>query len=155
MIKVDTSVTINAPIDFVWNALTHHEGMVKWPDFHSVKILKKGTPHPDGLGCIRKVEAKGLKVTESITKFDAPHQMDYLVSEINHPIIHKGGTISLTETSDGIVVSWTSKFEMKSKNPIIKFIGGKLLVAQGTKGFKKALDWVKKDIESKVISNVS
>ena len=150
MIKVSTQITIAAPIDKVWTAMTHHEGMVDWPDFYEVEILKKGSPHPDGLGCVRRVKAKGLDVTEEITKYNAPHEMSYLVSKINHPIIHEGDTIKLTETDNGTSVSWTSALKMKSKNPIIKYIGGKILVSKGTKGFNKALEWVKEDLEKTV-----
>ncbi len=153
MINVSTATTISAPIEKVWAAMTHHEGMVDWPDFHQVEILKKGDPHPDGLGCIRHVKAKGLEVTEEITKYDAPFEMNYLVSKINHPINHEGGVIKLTETESGTTVSWTSAFTMKSKNPIIKYIGGKILVAQGNKGFRKALEWVKKDLEKDLASS--
>ena len=152
MVQVAARITINAPIDVVWRAMTHHEGMVNWPDFHSVEILKKGAPDPDGLGCIRKVVAKGLRVTESVTRFDPPTQMDYLVSEINHPIIHNGGSIKLKEENGKTEVEWTSGFEMKSKNPIMRFIGGKLLLAQGNKGFQKALNWVKKDLEKGILA---
>lgn len=147
MIKVSTVITISAPIEKVWTAMTHHEGMVDWPDFHQVEILKKGSPHPDGLGCVRRVKAKGLEVTEEITKYDAHHEMHYQVSKINHPINHHGGVIKLAETENGTTVTWTSAFTMKSKNPIIKYIGGKILVSRGNKGFQKALDWVKRDLE--------
>ncbi len=148
MIQLSTQITISAPIEKVWTAMTRHEGMVDWPDFHQVEIFQKGAPHPDGLGCVRRVKAKGLEVTEEITKYDAPHEMNYLVSKINHPIIHQGGVIKLEESGGDTSVTWTSAFVMKSKNPIIKYIGGKILVSQGNKGFQKALDWVKRDLES-------
>lgn len=147
MVKVESDIIVNAPIEKVWEIMTHHEGMIDWPDINMVNILKRGDNHPDGLGCVREVKAKGMYVKEEITRYDVNQQMDYLVMKTNLPIKHEGGSIILTEVSEGVKIHWVSKMKINLKNPFTRFIAKRMVPKKGKQGFDQILKWVKSELE--------
>ena len=148
MTEVKASIHINAPIEKVWAEITHHEGMIHWPSIQKVVIDQKGKDHPDGLGCIRSVNMPGMFVKEEITRFDVNKRMDYLVIETDQPFKHHGGTMKLDQKRDSVQLVWTSRLDMTSKNPIIRFIGSKVILKKGNKGFARGLQYIKQKLET-------
>ena len=147
MIEVKAITDIKAPIEKVWAELTHHEGMIHWPSIDKVQIEEKGKDHPDGLGCIRLVHMPGMYVREEITKFDVNKRMDYLVLETDQPFKHHGGSLELQQNGEMVNVRWTSRLDMTAKNPIVRFIGARVIKNKGNKGFAKGLKHVKEKLE--------
>lgn len=146
--QAKVSIQINAPIEAVWKELTNHRGMIDWPIINKIEILEEGKDHPNGVGCRRKVKSGPLQLEEKITRFDAPHRMDYFAYKANMPLKHEGGYIELKEKDDGTAVTWESNVLADTWNPIVKWLLLKSMKRQLPSGFKSCLQFVKAKLET-------
>lgn len=146
MFSISAEIQIKAPIQKVWDYITHHDNMDKWPRIDAIKVEKQGAEHPDGVGSIRELTVGKNFFREVITGFDVPNRVDYEVTDTSLPIEHKGGYISLKYEDSLTHVEWRSIGSIQYKNPIKRRIIAKMF-KQASEDFQANLDWIKRHLE--------
>jgi uncharacterized protein YndB with AHSA1/START domain len=104
--------TIPAPRVAVFDLISDHAGYARFRGIRRAELLRHGKPPPNGVGAIRQVLIGPLRFDEEIIIFERPSRMDYLIFEVNAPFEHNGGTMRLSEESDGTRVEWTTEFQI-------------------------------------------
>jgi uncharacterized protein YndB with AHSA1/START domain len=98
--------TSTASIEDVFDALTNHRGIADyvWAVRRST-LDREGTPAPNGVGAVRRLEALGPAIVEEIIEYQRPTGYAYkLVS--GAPVRDHVGTVELREAGTGTEVSW-------------------------------------------------
>lgn len=113
--NVDFDAVIRAPLARVFDVLTDHEGMTRWPGIKSSRLVKEGSPK-NGLGAVRRIEVGGLTLDEEVVHYDAPSGFDYAIVR-GVPIDHHLGQVRLKEVDGGVRVTWTIR--IASRWPLI------------------------------------
>jgi uncharacterized protein YndB with AHSA1/START domain len=106
MIEFTVTRTSTAPIEKVFDALTDHRRFANyvWPIRRST-LDREGTPAPNGVGAVRRLEIAGPPLVEEIIDFQRPSRYAYkLVS--GAPVRDHVGTIELREKGTGTEVTW-------------------------------------------------
>jgi uncharacterized protein YndB with AHSA1/START domain len=106
MIEFTLTRTSTAPIETVFDALTDHRRFANyvWPIRRST-LDREGTPAPNGVGAVRRLEIAGPPLVEEIIDFQRPSRYAYkLVS--GAPVRDHVGTIELRENGTGTEVTW-------------------------------------------------
>jgi uncharacterized protein YndB with AHSA1/START domain len=137
--ELRTIITVRAPIERVFEHLTDHEAMGRWPGVGGCRVVREGKPR-NGRGAIREVKARGLTLLEEVVVFDPPHRFDYQIVK-GLPVAHRG-TVHLVPSADGVVVTWD--ITMASRWPLI----AEIACAQLRTGLPKALAFFKRETES-------
>jgi uncharacterized protein YndB with AHSA1/START domain len=101
--SVDASVVVNAPLERVFERITDHEAMAKWPGIKSARLIAHGQPK-NGLGAVRQVQAGGLTLREKVVSFEPPHSYQYQIIK-GLPVKHLG-TVKLTPVDGAVRVDW-------------------------------------------------
>jgi DNA-binding response OmpR family regulator len=102
------------------------------------ELLREGTPDRNGVGALRRLVAGPLQFTEEITVFERPARMDYMIREVNLPLEHDGGSITLAPDGAGTQVHWISVFTMP-----VPVVGGAMAAGFAValrRGFIRLLD---------------
>ena len=136
---VDVSITIRAPIARVFERLSDHEGMAKWPGIAGSRLVKDGEPTRNGLGAIRRVKVSGLTLDEEVVHFDAPTAYDYTIIK-GMPVDHRG-KVRLAESSGAVQVTWSVR--LASRVPLV----AQLMALGLRRGLPKALAYLKAELE--------
>jgi uncharacterized protein YndB with AHSA1/START domain len=121
MIEFTLTRTSTAPIETVFDALSDHRRFANyvWPIRRST-LDREGTPAPNGIGAVRRLEVLGPPIVEEIIEYQRPTRYAYkLVS--GGPVRDHVGTIELRETGTGTEVSWHLR-----STPTVPGIGGLL-----------------------------
>jgi uncharacterized protein YndB with AHSA1/START domain len=98
--------TSTASIEDVFDALTNHRAIADyvWAVRRST-LDREGTPAPNGVGAVRRLEALGPAIVEEIIEYQRPTGYAYkLVS--GAPVRDHVGTVELREAGTGTEVSW-------------------------------------------------
>ncbi len=109
---------IEAPLEFVFERLVDHEAMNDWPGVRSAKLLVEGKPTRNGLGAVREIRARGLRLHEEIVHFEPPIRYDYAIIK-GLPVEHLG-TVRLEADGDAVDLTWD--VTMKSGWPFVSRI---------------------------------
>jgi len=143
MIEFTLTQTSTAPIEKVFDALTDHRRFAAyvWPIRRST-LDREGTPAPNGVGAVRRLEMVGPPLLEEIIDFQRPSRYAYkLVS--GAPVRDHVGTIELREKGTGTEVTWHLRSTPKIPglggllSPVLKTALGQLL-AGGIKAAETA-----------------
>lgn len=135
-----TSIEVRAPIERVFEHLTDHEQMARWPGISGCRLIQTGSPK-NGRGAIREVRVRGLVLHEEVVVFAPPHRYDYEIVR-GLPVKHRG-TVHLLATEDGGTrVTWD--ITMATRLPLL----AEIVCAQLRAGLPKALAFVKAELES-------
>ncbi len=110
MSRFETSHRFDAPPQQVWDLLTHHEGMVRWSPLKRVELTTEGSPHPDGLGAVRKMMGAGPTIIEEVVAWEPPERYAYEL-RAGVPIRNHRGTVSLVPDGAGTLVTWAIRFD--------------------------------------------
>lgn len=141
MARIHLEKTLAAPISFVFEKLSDHGNYKAFRGIRSSEVIEPGEAEPNGRGALRRISTGPTTFTERITEFNRPTRMDYLIEEVNAPMIHHGGTIALTPAGEGTHVVWISTFDLTTR------VGAKPLGAIGAAFFKQAFAGVLRDID--------
>ena len=142
MARAEVERTLNAPIEDVFELLSDHRGYIRFRGFTLAELVREGESEPNGVGALRRLHTGGLKFDEESTAFERPTRMDYLIREINAPLVHEGASIVLSPTGGGTRVRWTSDSTVR-----IPLIGGLAAAAASVairRGFGRVLDDVER-----------
>lgn len=106
MVEFTLTQTTTAPIEKVFDALTDHRGLVNYvPLLRRSTLDREGTPAPNGVGAVRRLEAVGPAIVEEIISYQRPTGYAYkLIS--GAPVHDHVGTVSLREEGTGTEASW-------------------------------------------------
>lgn len=82
------SITINrvltAPIEHVFAQLTNHANYTQFPGVKQSTLVREGTPHKNGVGALREIDAGLAWFREEITAYERPQRMHYVI-RASHP----------------------------------------------------------------------
>lgn len=137
MAEIRVEKRVEAPIEEVFQRLTDHANYVDFRGITDSKLTREGETARNGLGARRSIASGPIRFEEEITAFERPTRMDYLIREVNAPIEHEGGTITLEPDAGGTRVLWVSTFSVP-----IRVIGpalGALMAATIKLGFISVL----------------
>ena len=125
--------TTTAPIETVFDALTDHRAIADyvWAVRRST-LDREGTPAPNGLGAVRRLEALGPAIVEEIIEYQRPTGYAYKMVS-GAPVRDHVGTVALREVGTGTEVSWHLRSTPKIPgldwllSPVLKRVIGELL----------------------------
>jgi uncharacterized protein YndB with AHSA1/START domain len=119
----------DAPIHTTWSVLADQRGMSTWLPV-TVSLESEGDPPPDGVGSIRVVTRRPLRIREQITEVEAPSRLAYrLLSGL--PVRDYVGKTTLTADDKQTDITWT--IELTSPIPGIGFVVRLAIQAAATK----------------------
>jgi len=132
MIEFTLTRTTTAPIETVFDALTDHRTIADyvWACRRST-LDREGTPAPNGVGAIRRLEAVGPPIVEEIIEFQRPTRYAYRLLS-GAPVRDHVGTVELREAGSGTAVSWHLRSTPKIPGvdwllrPVLKKVIGEL-----------------------------
>lgn len=92
---------VNVPVGVVWDVFTNHERMEEYTGT-PCRIIKPGSPHPNGLGCVRVlgVAEHGMPDVEEIVNYWAPNKLFGYHIIAGAPITHHQGIVRLFEKGE-------------------------------------------------------
>jgi uncharacterized protein YndB with AHSA1/START domain len=133
MIEFTLTRTTTAPIETVFDAITNHRGIADyvWAVRRST-LDREGTPAPNGVGAIRRLEAVGPPIVEEIIDYQRPIRYAYKMLS-GAPVRDHVGTVELREAGTGTTVSWHLRSTPKIPgldrllSPVLKRVIGELL----------------------------
>jgi uncharacterized protein YndB with AHSA1/START domain len=113
MIEFTLTRTSKASIEKVFDAMTDHRGIADyvWACRRST-LDREGTPAPNGVGAIRRIEVVGPPFVEEIIEYQRPTRYAYKLLS-GGPTRDHVGTIELREAGTGTVVSWHLRSTLK------------------------------------------
>ena len=133
MIEFTLTRTTTAPIETVFDAITNHRGIADyvWAVRRST-LDREGTPAPNGVGAIRRLEAVGPPIVEEIIDYERPVRYAYKMLS-GAPVRDHVGTVELSEAGTGTTVRWHLRSTPKIPgldrvlSPVLKRVIGELL----------------------------
>ncbi|HEY1843184.1 MAG TPA: SRPBCC family protein [Mycobacterium sp.] len=133
MIEFTLTRATTAPIETVFDALTNHRGIANYVRAARRSTLdREGTPAPNGVGAIRRIEAFGPPIVEEIIDYQRPSRYAYKMVS-GAPVRDHVGTVELREAGSGTEVSWHLRSTPKIPGldwllkPVLKRVIGELL----------------------------
>jgi catechol 2,3-dioxygenase-like lactoylglutathione lyase family enzyme len=106
---VECENRIRAPAAEVWARLTDHAGLGDWSLFRG-SVLREGRENPNGLGCIRQLNAPGMRITEEVTAWEEGAHYSYQL-RTGAPFRRHQGDVFVAE-QDGVTwVRWAIRFD--------------------------------------------
>ena len=125
--------TTTASIETVFDALTDHRAIADyvWAVRRST-LDREGTPAPNGVGAVRRIEALGPAIVEEIIEYQRPTSYAYKMIS-GAPVRDHVGTVALREVGTGTEVSWHLRSTPKIPgldwllSPVLKRVIGELL----------------------------
>jgi hypothetical protein len=114
--RIEVDRTLEAPIEHVFELISDHGAYsTNFRGITSSEVITAGEPAPNGLGAVRSIASGPVRFEEEITSFEPPTRMDYLIREVNAPIVHHGGSIRLEDLDGRTRVLWTSEYDSTLK----------------------------------------
>lgn len=108
---------VMAPIDQVFAFLSDHQNFVSLFGDQCQRI-QTGVDKVDGIGSVRRMGSGVLAFEETITRFDQPHAIDYVISQ-GSPLKNHRGEVRLISTQDGAATVFDYRIEFDGKFPLI------------------------------------
>lgn len=113
-------MTFAAAPDRVFAMISDHARYFEMPGVKTSKLLKHGSPAPNGQGAVREIVADGgVRFVEEIFEFDAPRRFAYRITECSLPVEHDFGEVIVHPRPSGCEVEWNTTFTIG-----IPLIGG-------------------------------
>jgi uncharacterized protein YndB with AHSA1/START domain len=133
MINFTLTRTSTAPIEIVFDAMTDHRAIADcvWAVRRST-LDREGTPAPNGVGAIRRIETVGPPIVEEIIDYQRPIRYAYKMLS-GAPVRDHVGTVELREAGTGTEVRWHLRSTPKVPGldwllqPVLKRVIGELL----------------------------
>ena len=105
----------------VFKAITNHSSMGLWLTGVRVKILREGTPPPNGVGTVRLVCRRVFAVMEEVVYWEEPTSMAYRILG-DTPLRNHLGEVRLSPANDG-----GTNLHYKVQFTVPWYFGGSLL----------------------------
>jgi hypothetical protein len=138
VVKVEVEELLRAPIDAVFEQLVDHENYASFDGVSRSTLTRVGERERNGLGAQRRVRLGAAVLWEDIVGFERPTLLEYRIVRMRPPIVrHVLGRVSLSKTSEGTRVIWTSEFE--ARIPLLRRVLEPLFAAKFDAGFRAML----------------
>ena len=108
---VQNEVLVRASPGETWNKLINHAGMGEWSPFKT-RVLRPGLEAPDGPGCIRKLSAFGMNITEEVVDWEEGRRYTYRL-RTGAPFRWHQGDVFVSEDHGLTRVRWAIRFESR------------------------------------------
>jgi uncharacterized protein YndB with AHSA1/START domain len=142
MRSVHVTRTIPAPAEAVFDRLADHANYDRFRPINDSELLRQGDPPPNGVGAVRRIKVRPLTFDEEVTAYERPSRLDYLITKLNVPFEHHGGSIRLTPDGDATQVDWRSSFTVPT--PVIGGIEELVWAPVLARGFRRVLEDVER-----------
>ncbi len=130
---------LSSPIEAVFDVLTDHANYDRFSNMRRSELLREGTEERNGVGALRRLSSGPFTFEEEVTAFERPTRMDYLITKVNLPIDHTGGSVQLTPAQGGGTdARWSSDFT--TSVPVIGGAVGGMLGMALKRGFVSMLE---------------
>ena len=133
MIEFTLTRTTTAPIEAVFDALTDHRSIANYAKAARRSTLdREGTPAPNGVGAVRRIEALGPAIVEEVIDYERPTRYAYKLVA-GAPVRDHVGTVTLRPAGTGTEVNWHLQSTPKIPGlnwllaPVLKRVIGELL----------------------------
>lgn len=127
--RATATATVKAPVDQVWAALAHHEGMASWGPGMKVSLDREGAPDRNGVGAVRRIKAPGPApaIVEEITRFEVDGVLGYQALG-GVPFRNYGGEVVLSPAGGGTGtrIEWTLTADQRL--PVVEQVALKAVV---------------------------
>jgi uncharacterized protein YndB with AHSA1/START domain len=100
MINFTLNRTSTADIETVFDTMTDHRAMADVTPLRKSTLDREGTPAPNGVGAVRRLELVGPAIVEEITEFERPNRYVYKLLK-GLPVKDHTGTVDLREGATG------------------------------------------------------
>jgi Polyketide cyclase / dehydrase and lipid transport len=147
MRTLHVSRTIAAPPEAVFDLLADHARYDRFRGINGSELLKKGNPHPNGLGAMRRIKVRPLAFEEEITHYERPTRLDYLIVKLNIPFEHQGGSIRLSAEDGATRVDWRSAYAVPT--PLIGGVEERIFEPLLNRGFRRVLEDVERMVSER------
>jgi carbon monoxide dehydrogenase subunit G len=156
MYQIHVGITIDAPPQQVFDALTDHERFIRGPAV-TCRLLAEGRDHRNGLGAVREATSEGMVFTEEITAFDPPRHFEYIVRRVIDPsgrlarFRHERGWLDVMSNGETTRVDWYSRFKVTM--PIVGWFAERMIGPRAAAAFQQLLDQAKTELEGNLSSD--
>ncbi len=125
--RATATATVKAPVDQVWAALAHHEGMASWGPGMKVSLDKEGATERNGVGAVRRIKAPGPApaIVEEITRFEVDGVLGYKALG-GVPFRNYSGEVALSPAGGGTRIEWTLTADQRL--PVVEQVALKAVV---------------------------
>jgi uncharacterized protein YndB with AHSA1/START domain len=108
--RIDVFRHADAPVEVVWSIVSDHRGYRTWTPVTTSELEVEGSPHPDGVGAVRKLGVRPIFAREQMIEFDPPHHFAYTILS-GIPVRDYRADVDLFDTADGgCDIRWTGSF---------------------------------------------
>lgn len=140
--SVRVEKTLRTPIEVVFEYLSDHARYDRFRIMTRSALLREGESERNGVGALRGLSSGPVRFEEEITRFERPTRMDYVIREVNMPVRHEGGSITLTSDARGATdVLWVSSWST-NVGPVSGPVGAFLAA-----WIKRGFIWLLNDID--------
>jgi len=145
MATVDVNLTLDAPIEAVFEHLVDHARYETFEGVRGSVLVREGTDERNGEGAQRKITLAATTLWEDIVGFARPTLLEYKIVRARPPLVrHVLGRVALEDVGGQTKVRWTSEFYVRL--PVVRRIIEPKLV----KAFHTAFTSMLREIERRV-----
>lgn len=131
---------LRAAPERVFDVLADHAGYGSLPGVRTARLVREGTPAPNGVGALRALDLGLAKVEEEITTYERPTHLAYRIVKSTPRIDHEGGDIRIRAVEEGCEVTWTSRLRVAV--PLLSGLVTRIAVWRMTEAFEDVLEVV-------------
>ena len=141
-VEVVEVVSIQAPVDEVWDAVKRFDKLHTWAPMFVTTELVEGEATVPGAVRVLTLKDNGGKINETLTAYDEEAKTyTYIITESPLPMKEYIASISVTDAGDGVTtVEWKGQF-------IVPVEGGEEVVAAIREIYNAGLDALKIKLE--------
>jgi hypothetical protein len=138
VIKIEVDELLRAPIEGVFEQLVDHENYASFDGVSSSTLTRVGVRERNGVGAQRRVRLGAAVLWEDIVGFERPTLFEYRIVKMMPPLVrHVLGRVSLSSTSEGTRVVWTSELEVRVRG--VRWVVEPVLARKFDAGFRAML----------------
>lgn len=154
MAKAHVNCYIDASADRVFDLISDHAGLSRWPGIRSSRLLERGAERKNGVGAVREVISDiGVRLVEAIIAFEPPQAgadgvvrggYEYRIRKANLPIEHQHGRVQVIARHTGTEVDWQSVFS--TPVPVLGSVMDRMIQPLVVAGFTEVLLAIKRTL---------
>ena len=104
-----TAVT-SAPVEVVWPLLGEARRWSDWSFLSRTVLEREGSPHPDGVGAVRRFTRFGVGSREEVLAWDPPGHLAYRILS-GFPVRDYRADVTLVPEGGGTRIDWAGTYE--------------------------------------------
>jgi hypothetical protein len=151
MHHLHVSMMFSSPVEAVFDQIADHASFLSVGGL-SCRLIKDGSPTPNGLGAVREVKAGKMIFKEEILGFDRPRRYDYKIVSAESggkpsPLDHERGWLTFEQVGSQTRVDWHTRYRIRV--PIIGWFVERFVIGRSMKPkFLEMLEIAKQKVES-------